>query len=246
MKHHTSTVLADLVRAGFSPAVVEENDLYTLYRVVEDPDSPVRLMDDDGTLRITLNGGYWSTMFRLESAVEFLQVRVEGKRRLFALSCEFSAVLREWLSERELTLIRARNASDQRRDVCHSHDFCDANMAMEEAFHRLGYSTPFDLAPDEESPLHRAAMRRWNAAWEMARDRGFQMSVGEAEADLPEAGGEDLYVYTEPGSFAEAGTLRGLRYLWGLNKETGESLDAGVREFVEAAEAAGLTVEVWD
>lgn len=46
----------------------------------------------------------------------------------------FVNILKEWLSEAEFTEVVKRNAEDKDKSICHSHDFCDANMAMDEAF----------------------------------------------------------------------------------------------------------------
>jgi len=45
----------------------------------------------------------------------------------------FVTVLEEWLTPAEFEQVRTLNDSRE-PGVCHSHDFCDANMAMDEAF----------------------------------------------------------------------------------------------------------------
>ena len=45
----------------------------------------------------------------------------------------FVTVLEEWLTPAEFEQVRTLNDSRQ-PGICHSHDFCDANMAMEQAF----------------------------------------------------------------------------------------------------------------
>jgi hypothetical protein len=49
----------------------------------------------------------------------------------------FVAVLREWLTPEQFDEVCRRNAVQTDRLVCHSHDFCDANMAMYAAFQSL-------------------------------------------------------------------------------------------------------------
>lgn len=49
------------------------------------------------------------------------------------LAREFSATLREWLRPDELAEVVKRNKAETNNYICHSHDFCDANMAMLEA-----------------------------------------------------------------------------------------------------------------
>ena len=49
--------------------------------------------------------------------------------------------------------------------ICHSHDFLDANMAMDEVFtEALGRSVDADVAADAEL---------WNAAWTLAKGARF-------------------------------------------------------------------------
>lgn len=53
------------------------------------------------------------------------------------LAKEFSAKLEEWIGE-ELKTVVARNYVEKDSAICHSHDFCDANMAMIEVFEARG------------------------------------------------------------------------------------------------------------
>jgi len=91
-----------------------------------------------------------------------------------ALAHEFSRILRKWLTEDEIAEVIARNKADRRRRqtaqladpaVCASHDFCDANMAMYEAFENIAGHTV-----DPQNP---ADVSMWNKAWSMAKASGF-------------------------------------------------------------------------
>lgn len=85
-----------------------------------------------------------------------------------ALADEFIRVMRTWLTVNELILVDARNADEPpRSNVCHTHDFCDANMAMDEALTNLGT----DLFRDGEMREDVGAL--WDSAWELAIKRGF-------------------------------------------------------------------------
>lgn len=56
------------------------------------------------------------------------------------LSDAFAAVLRKWLAAAEFAEVRRLNSADPAHadnSVCHSHDYCDANMAMVEAFRAI-------------------------------------------------------------------------------------------------------------
>ena len=49
--------------------------------------------------------------------------------------------------------------------ICVSHDFCDANMVMDEAFTSvMDYDAEFSSDHD---------MRLWHSAWKLAIDNGF-------------------------------------------------------------------------
>ena len=80
------------------------------------------------------------------------------------LARAFSGVLQEWLSWEEMQMVLARNEMAAYRGCCASHDFCDANMAMNEAFRRLGI--PFEFGNDLHDTL-------WSAAWHLAKQNKF-------------------------------------------------------------------------
>lgn len=81
------------------------------------------------------------------------------------LANQFILVLSEWLSADELAEVNRRNAAESMIDVCHSHDFCDANVAMDEAFRAVvGRSVDGDNEDD---------CRLWNEAWDIAKKQSF-------------------------------------------------------------------------
>ena len=81
-----------------------------------------------------------------------------------ALARSFAKVLQEWLTWEEMQIVITRNELSSYRGCCASHDFCDANMAMDEAFRRLG--TPFEFGNNLHDTL-------WNAAWHIAKQNKF-------------------------------------------------------------------------
>ena len=89
------------------------------------------------------------------------------------LANEFSKVMRDWLSDEEMAKVLERNAKEDNPGVCHSHDFCDANMAMLEAFGNLSLHAPCDLTDD--TPEHEAACRQWSGAWAIAQKNQFKV-----------------------------------------------------------------------
>jgi hypothetical protein len=78
------------------------------------------------------------------------------------LAREFSRILKLWLTAEQMAQVVADNAQeDSDSSVCHSHDYCDANMAMAQALSNLGMFDPLD----------------WNAAWDMAKANHFYISA---------------------------------------------------------------------
>jgi len=88
------------------------------------------------------------------------------------LAAEFVSVLKLWLDPVEFLTMRMLNAVEQDDLVCHSHDYCDANMAMDRAFRKFGADPLPDIDQDDVSAAPSdeacAATTRWNEAWEAA------------------------------------------------------------------------------
>jgi len=83
------------------------------------------------------------------------------------LAVKFCDVIHEWLTDDELELVVARNDArvDKNDGVCHTNDFCDANMAMDEAWNRM-FQNDIDLSSDDDCTI-------WNAAWDLAQFKNF-------------------------------------------------------------------------
>lgn len=79
------------------------------------------------------------------------------------LAAKFAGVLKEWLTDDQFEEMRLRNRAEAGPGVCHSHDFCDANMAMHEAFTSFGV----DPLPDD-GDMAQENIALWNAAWDLA------------------------------------------------------------------------------
>lgn len=80
------------------------------------------------------------------------------------LAREFAAILKTWLTPEEQLQVIERNKTEEWENVCHSHDFCDSNMAMAEALEKLGVE--LDIQSDTQNAL-------WNSAWGIAKNNGF-------------------------------------------------------------------------
>jgi len=59
--------------------------------------------------------------------------------------------------------------------ICHTHDYCDANMVMDEAMRNCGIDP--DLATDEDGepvePFDTEFTSLWNEAWDLAKEAEF-------------------------------------------------------------------------
>src|SRR5262245_38582271 len=88
------------------------------------------------------------------------------------LAKTFLTVLRAWLKHDEFAEACVRNAQQEHPDICHTHDFCDANEAMAEAMERHGIVV--DVDDDAQHAL-------WNAAWNVAKVE--MVRLGKAHLD---------------------------------------------------------------
>lgn len=79
---------------------------------------------------------------------------------------QFCVLLREYLGDEKVNVAAALNDAEKDSGVCHTHDFCDANMVMDEAFRKIG-------RPIKEVPPDDATTDLWNGAWGMAKAAGF-------------------------------------------------------------------------
>jgi len=78
---------------------------------------------------------------------------------------KFCDVLRGRLGDDVDEVVR-RNATEEYRGCCASHDFCDANMAMAEAY-EAATGRAWDLDNEDE------ADDVWDASWGIAKAAGF-------------------------------------------------------------------------
>lgn len=93
------------------------------------------------------------------------------------------------LTEEKLALVRERNSAETSAGVCHTHDFCDANMLMLAAFVTCG------LAKDEASAIGDEMHPLWCAAWELAAEAEFRAeAVQEIDSKLAQANSSPVEV----------------------------------------------------
>jgi len=85
-----------------------------------------------------------------------------------SLAMEFCDELRVTLSPEHMEQVVSLNEAETNTGVCHSHDFCDANMVLYEVFMRHGMDVVDEGGMDRWADL-------WNATWNLAKSRGFRM-----------------------------------------------------------------------
>lgn len=81
------------------------------------------------------------------------------------LAAEFSRQLSAQLTTLEMASVVARNAIDTNPNVCHSHDFCDANQVMLDAMTALGATGEYSGDAAQVDLI--------NEAWVIARAADF-------------------------------------------------------------------------
>ena len=84
------------------------------------------------------------------------------------LASEFSQSLCLLLTSEQMNEIRVRNVAESHPGICHTHDFCDANVVLHEIFLSHGIDPADEGGVDKWGPL-------WNAAWNLAKASEFHV-----------------------------------------------------------------------
>lgn len=83
----------------------------------------------------------------------------------YALARAFSCCLRAFMGDTDLAQADEDNATEVNPNICHSHDHCDANEIMNQAFRIvLGRNADTQIKSD---------VAMWTAAWDHAKREGF-------------------------------------------------------------------------
>jgi hypothetical protein len=90
------------------------------------------------------------------------------------MGIKFSKVLKKWLGRSTMLEVVKRN-TEANDSSCASHDFCDANMAMDEAFTKvMGRSFEFNFDEDPAKySTNESDTDLMNAAWSDAKTNNF-------------------------------------------------------------------------
>jgi hypothetical protein len=89
-------------------------------------------------------------------SVEVTKIAVQFSKRLLAY-CGRENLNKAWVL----------NATDPDKEVCHSHDFCDANVFMMRAYRAVTGKKPNTTSDD--------VIAIWNAAWDIAKQNRFYL-----------------------------------------------------------------------
>jgi len=85
------------------------------------------------------------------------------------LALEFSQGLHAYMTPEQMKTVVERNRCEARSGICHSHDFCDANMILYEVFMKYGMNPADEGGMDRHGDL-------WDQAWSLAKSREFQIT----------------------------------------------------------------------
>lgn len=77
---------------------------------------------------------------------------------------KFVELLKNEIGSEKFSLVLASNREEVSPHVCHSHDFCDANMVMNEAFKA---SVGVDASEDINNET---LLAKWSSAWDYAKN----------------------------------------------------------------------------
>jgi hypothetical protein len=75
---------------------------------------------------------------------------------------------------KQIVLLNAAEAVNGYTNICHSHDFTDANEVMDAAFKKVTGASACDSGGEGIGPMSDEAVALWNAAWTMAKNADFE------------------------------------------------------------------------
>ena len=93
----------------------------------------------------------------------------ENNRLVTKVAKSFSHLLLEEIGRDNLLSIIKKNKAQKNGLICYSHDYCDANMIMEQALEAEGVT----VWNDDEGTMRDDSVALWNDAWNMAKAENF-------------------------------------------------------------------------
>jgi len=89
------------------------------------------------------------------------------------LAKEFSKLIFEYIGKDKLLRVVELNKTEENDTTCHSHDFCDANVFIADAFKIYGIDPENDFG---EFLQDDNCIDIWNSAWNLAKENDFYKS----------------------------------------------------------------------
>lgn len=122
-----------------------------------------------GTERFTIGAGLCVQVTQVDDEVCVWDQTAETKEQALALcvAYRFATALRAYLGEQKFEQMRRLNATETDKNICHSHDFCDANVFIDEVLSEFGVTLV------GKTDFNQQALDLANLAWDLAKARGL-------------------------------------------------------------------------
>ncbi len=88
--------------------------------------------------------------------------------KTIAVANRFVTLLRAEVGRKNFAEVRRRNRAETDLAICHSHDFCDANVLMNLAVKQYVYGSRV-VSADEKRQQREEYETIWNDAWSLVR-----------------------------------------------------------------------------
>ena len=148
------------------PSFSNDDDEITLW--CEHPDFDQREMQEDYRYSVSVwydDGRILWTGNDPKEALQAYEFHASEYRRDKKIALEFIRLLIEEIGTDNFFEMLNRNRFEMDSGVCHSHDFCDANMVMDQAFTNvMGRETDVCDGINDANDT-----QIWNRAWDMAK-----------------------------------------------------------------------------
>ena len=96
-----------------------------------------------------------------------MKITNEKYEKTRQLALNFVALVCREFDEKTLSEIRRRNRAETNPSVCHTHDFCDANLLMDDAW-RFTFGRDTNLDDEVDCAV-------WSNAWARAVAANFEV-----------------------------------------------------------------------
>lgn len=109
----------------------------------------------------------------LDEALAFAQHEKPALLNATLVAHAFVRQLLADIGEADFKEVLRKQREEPIEGVCHSHDYCDANMTMDAAMASVGVVA----LPEDEDGMSDAVVDLWNAAWDHAKLRMAAMPI---------------------------------------------------------------------